>query len=252
MFCKPCRHFSEAGTEHRFNKIGFKDWKHEASRAHAAALAWTEGYKQSHQGLGSIVNQLNQDAMNRWIVQRNRDHLKSVIRLVLFCAKQNIPLHGHRENTEALNKDNFMELFKLLTEFLPDMAKRLDELPGNATLMSPDIQNEILEIATSLIIWKMKTELQEETGTYYTILADECKDLSKRELVPVCLRYIHKGLLMERAVGFVENGDMSASAISAKILDVLEPLQVDPALCVGFGFDGASVMSGHKGRVQVI
>lgn len=155
-----------------------------------------------------------------------------------------------RENKEALN--NFLELFKLLTEFLPDMATRLEELPANATFMSPDIQNEILEIAASLVIQKIRTELQEETSTYYTILADECKDLSKRELVAVCLRYIHKGLLKERAVGFVETGDMSANAISAKILDVLEPLQLDHALCVGFGFDGASVMSGHKGGVQVL
>ncbi|XP_034033315.1 zinc finger MYM-type protein 1-like [Thalassophryne amazonica] len=45
---------------------------------------------------------------------------------------------------------------------------------------------------------------------------------------------------------------MSAQGISAKILEIIEPLGLDPSLCVGFSFDGASVMSGHKGGVQVI
>ena len=58
------------------------------------------------------------------------------------------------------------------------------------------------------------------------------------------------GALRERAVGFVEMANMSAEAISAKILEVLEPLQLDPALC--FGFDAASVMSGIRGGVHVI
>ncbi|KAL7395745.1 hypothetical protein ABVT39_022378 [Epinephelus coioides] len=40
---------------------------------------------------------------------------------------------------------------------------------------------------------------------------------------------------------------MTAEAISAKILEVLEPLQLDPGLCIGFGFDGASVISGNRG-----
>lgn len=66
--------------------------------------------------------------------------------------------------------------------------------------------------------------MHDETDTYYAILADKCKDLSKKELVAVSIRYIHEGMLRESAVGFVETGDMSASAILAKILEVLEPL----------------------------
>uniref|UniRef100_A0A673LF96 TTF-type domain-containing protein n=1 Tax=Sinocyclocheilus rhinocerous TaxID=307959 RepID=A0A673LF96_9TELE len=261
VFCKPCRHFPEAATESRFIKNGFRDWKHlshccvkhEASRAHATALGRSEGYKASHKPeRGNIINQLHKDAVNSSFVERNREHIKVVIDLILFYAKQDIPLHGHRENEEALNKGNFLELFQLISSHHPEIKKRLDELPRNAKLTSPNIQNEMLEIAALLNLCKIKADLHDETDTYYAILADECKDLSKKELVAVCIRYIHKGQLKERAVGFVETGDMSTSAISAKILEVLEPLQLDPNLCVGFGFDGASVMSGKKGGVHVI
>lgn len=50
----------------------------------------------------------------------------------------------------------------------------------------------------------------------------------------------------------MDTSDLSTSGISEKILQVIEPLQLDPSLCVGFSFDGASVMSGNKGGVHVI
>ena len=48
-------------------------------------------------------------------------------------------------------------------------------------------------------------------------------------------------------MGFVEATDLSAQELSQKILEVLRPIELDPTLCVGFCFDGASVMSGHGG-----
>lgn len=61
---------------------------------------WAE-LKDSHQpGQGSIINQLNNDAINRSFVVRNREHIKVVTGLVLFCAKQDIPLRRHQENKE--------------------------------------------------------------------------------------------------------------------------------------------------------
>lgn len=47
---------------------------------------------------------------------------------------------------------------------------------------------------------------------------------------------------------FVATGNMSAAGISRKILEVIEPLQLDPSLCVGFSFDGAVVISGKDER----
>jgi len=199
---------------------------------------------------GTVLNQLFRD--DRTFVEKNREHVKVVIDIVMFCAKQGIALRGHRENEEALNSGNFLELFSLIAKHDPNVQNRLQEIPKNARLMSPEIQNELLECAASLLPRKIKSELHETPYTYYAIMADECKDISKRELVAVCVRYVHAGKVKERAVGFIETGDMSANGISSKILQIIEPLQLDPSLCVGFGFDGASVMSGNKGGVHLI
>lgn len=79
------------------------------------------------------------------------------------------------------------------------------------------------------------------------MLADE----DKPKLVPVCLRYINDGAITESAAGFVETADMIAEGISQRIHKVLKPLDLDPALCVGSCFDGASDTSGNRGGVHV-
>lgn len=53
-------------------------------------------------------------------------------------------------------------------------------------------------------------------------------------------------------MGFVATHDLISGAISNKILEILEPLQLDPELCVGFSVDSASLMAGSKGVVQEV
>lgn len=261
VYCKSCRHFPEQ-SDTKFTQDGFKDWKHlsqaclkhQDSKGHLHSQAKLAAYRQCHQpdSRGTVFDQLNKDKVNESFVERNRKHIKVVLDIVLFCAKQDISLRGHRESEEALNRGNFLELFRLLSNYDPEIQNRFDQLPKNATMMSSDIQNDLLESAASLLLRKIRAELHATPTTYYAIMADEYKDLSKKELVAVCIRYLHEGLLKERAIGFLDTCDMTAAAISEKILEVLAPLNLDPDLCVGFCFDGASVMSGAKGGVQSI
>ena len=74
--------------------------------------------------------------------------------LVLFCAKQ-IPLRGHPENADTLNKGNFLELLDLVSKYDPEIKSRLDELPKSGKLLHHAILNEILEIAASPLIKKI-------------------------------------------------------------------------------------------------
>ena len=50
-----------------------------------------------------MLNQMNGDA-NIDFIERNRAHVKVVIDIVLMCAKQDIPLRGHTETDEPINK----------------------------------------------------------------------------------------------------------------------------------------------------
>lgn len=259
VFCQMCRHFGERGREETFRE-GYKDWKHLAhacdkhqnSKGHRFSLEKFNNYKQtSSSERGTVLHQIHN--VEGDIIQRNRAHIKVILDVLLTCAKQEIPLRGNRENPddESTNVGNFLEMIKLLCRHSPEIQTRMETIPANAKMLSHDIQNELLDAAATLLLRRIKDEVKTE-GTYFAILADECKDISKKQLVAVCLRYVHKGTVRERVVGLVDTGDMTAASIARKIKDVLTPFELDPRLCVGFGFDGASVMSGHKGGVQAI
>lgn len=78
------------------------------------------------------MNQLNRDKVNASFVERNREHIKVVLDVVMFCAKQDIPLRRHTD-TDA-NKGNFLELFHMLSKYNPEIESRLDQLPKNANV----------------------------------------------------------------------------------------------------------------------
>ena len=69
-------------------------------------------------------------------------------------------------------------------------------------MLSPDIQNDLLASLTSVLLDHVKHEV--ENASCYAILADEVKDRSKKALLGASLRYIHKGNIRERAIGFIE------------------------------------------------
>lgn len=78
--------------------------KHQDSKGHLHSQAKLADYRHSQQpdGKGTVLDQLNRDEVNVSFVERNREYIKVVLDIVLFCAKQDIPLRGHRESEEAL------------------------------------------------------------------------------------------------------------------------------------------------------
>ena len=82
------------------------------------------------------------------------------------------------------------------------MYKGDQNLPGNANMLSPDIQNDLLASLTSVLLNHVKHEV--ENASCYAILADEVKDTSTKALLGASLRYILKGNIREKVIGFIE------------------------------------------------
>ena len=140
-------------------------------------------------------------------------------------------------------------MHKFITKYSPDIAKGYYR-NAKCKMLSPKIQYDILQTAAIALVQVIKIEILD---SHYSILADETRDSCSNELIAVCIRYPHRGDIREWAVGFVDgSSDLSAKGISNSILSILEQLELDPDKYVGFGFDGASVMSGNRGGVQAI
>ena len=86
----------------------------------------------------------------------------------------------------------------------------------------------------------------------YSILADETKDCSKREELPIVLQYVDLESVMihKQFLTYIEVKRMDAESLATYILDTLHQHGLDTCKIVSVGYDGASVTSGHCTGVQ--
>ena len=122
---------------------------------------------------------------SKTFIKRIGDYLKVVLDIVLFCARQDFPLCVHRENADAVNKGNFVDMFK----YDPRIPNCPEQLPRNWTLMSLNVQNEQLESA----------------GTGVALLILRCFIFAHDGISQEVMCISHIGLLL-KATLFIWNG----------------------------------------------
>lgn len=256
-FCFPCRFFSK--DKGPFSEKGFSDWNHAAgdgygftahdsSASHRfAVIAW-EKYKLDATTNSSVIDQLNRGHAE--MKNSNRLYLKTLTEIILFCGRQEIALRGDSEETGSLNRGNFLELVQLVANHDTDFARRLGQVSGNATYLSPQIQNEIV-LSISDVILDSICDRVTKSGCF-ALLADETKDASKTEQISIILRFVDcdRCLVEERFLGFVSAASCNAESLTKYLVETVDRSGLSMKQCVAQAYDGASVMSGACTGVQ--
>ena len=87
---------------------------------------------------------------------------------------------------------------------------------------------------------------------FFSLLADETKDVSKCEQLAIVLRYVdpEKASIHEHFLTYVEATSLDAESLTSYLLETLHYLKLDPTRIVSQGYDGASVMNGKCSGVQ--
>ena len=224
---------------------------------HSAAVAAMENYRAVKRGEILAINIKMSDTRNA-IINANRQKLLSIIKTVALCGKQTIALRGHRDDETcqetSWNRGNFQELLDFRIDS-GDMILRdhFETAPKNATYKSKTIQNQIIDCIGDSIKEKIIDEIKD--AGIFSILADETPDVSRKEQMPISLRYVDtKGIIQEKFIKFVEcDTGTSASAIADKIMTTISELGLDMTNVRGQGYDGASNMSGkNAGTAKLI
>ena len=132
--------------------------------------------------------------------KRNRDALVSITDTVLFLAKQNIPFRGDKDETGVVdsegkdpsnNDGNFRASLRMRIRSGDSvLIKHCESVPKNATMMSADIQNEIMEVVKTMVLERILTNVAK--AEFWTIIADDTTDRSKKELTAICIRYLQQ------------------------------------------------------------
>uniref|UniRef100_A0A1X7VWZ2 TTF-type domain-containing protein n=1 Tax=Amphimedon queenslandica TaxID=400682 RepID=A0A1X7VWZ2_AMPQE len=261
VYCFPCRFFGIAADQ-SLTRVGFSDWKHargksgtltghdtSCSKHHLAVLSWKE-YQSTVANNSSVAVQL--DRCRLQMIEENRLYVKIIFAAILFCCQQGIALRGHREVIDSddysVNVGNFRALMVLFSRSIDIVKQRMFNGPKNATWLAKDIQNSVI----SLLAESVSSMIREESrvARYYTIIADETKDVSKTEQLALVLRYVLDGKTHERFISFTKCEELDAEAIFTYIMTGLRDTGVDISNCISQCYDGASVMSGHLSGVR--
>ena len=115
-------------------------------------------------------------------------------------------------------------------------------------MLSPKIQRDITECFAKEVLGHVMKEIG---NGVFSLLVDECRDVSDKEQMAVVLRYLDKcGLIQEKFVGVVHVEETTASYLKSCIDLLFSQLGLNLEQVRGQGYDGASNMSGEFNGLQ--
>lgn len=274
-YCKYCIAFICSDTVGKGDnmKVGqlvsqpFKNWKyatqkfakHAGLTYHGKCTVAADNFKNVQSMITpSIASQINTQRQNQ--VLENRENLKPIIESIIFCGEQELALRGHEHDPEnygpiKLDKPKKKDgNFRALLRFRANsgdvqLKDHLTNCPKNASYHSPQMQNEIIDICAKLI--QRKIVKQANDSGAFSILADETLDVSGKEQLSLCVRFVDpENNIHEDFLTFLSITDTTAEAITSVILNQCESLGLNMNYVVGQGYDGVNTMSGQFNGVQ--
>ena len=155
-------------------------------------------------------------------VEDNRKFLKAIAKVTILCARQDIPLRGHNEGIDSVNKGNFKEILDILASESDHLRHRIEKSADNAKYTSNDTQNDLLKCASNIVLRYITNEVR--IAYQFAIIADETRDISKVEQLSICVRYVSRGdkVVNERFLGFTKLHELDANSLAEKIISELQ------------------------------
>ena len=188
LFCYTCGKAHQLGLlngvknpQAAFTTKGYSNWKdltaglsdHANSTMHEVAVNGLETLRK-----GDVASQINRgDIQGK---AKARLCLVEIFKAVRFLARQGLALRG-----DTSENSNFYQLCALSLE----TSGHSDWLHGGHDhYTSPDIQNEMVEMMASATLEEIRKGFT--SANFFAIIADECRDISLKEQVTVCLRSV--------------------------------------------------------------
>ena len=120
--------------------------------------------------------------------------------IILYLAKTNQALSGHRENAAAKNKGNFLESIYLLSKYDSILQRHITSTKKKERYFSKNIQNQFIKCLANHTLRENFDEIK--TLGVYSIHTYEAGDISKAEQMTLMLRYCLNGKVPERFICF--------------------------------------------------
>ena len=203
-YCVPCLLFAHAGSGYRstdpgvlvqspltqFSKALELLRKHSAKEYHKMAVVRADQFllvASSQQP--SIQQHISKARANQ--ISTNCKILASIIKTIVLCGRQCLPLRGHRDNLTDVetsvikNHGNFWALLNFRVEAGDEiLGDHLANAPRNATYTSV-IQNQLINILADQIQQNILSNIK--SAQWFTVISDQVTDRSNKEGIEYCV-----------------------------------------------------------------
>ncbi|KAE9542517.1 hypothetical protein AGLY_003378 [Aphis glycines] len=189
-------------------------------------------------------------------IQHDRKKIQPIIKTIILRGRQGIALRGHRDSglidlQHNTNDGNFRALLRFRVEADDkELTDHLQNAPRNASYLSADVQNEIIDVCFDIILKQVVNRVN--GARCFTVLADETTDIAGIEQFSLCARYLDttKMIMREDFLKFVPVSNVTGKGLATTLLTTLEEIGINVKYLRGQGYDGAASMSGQFNGVQ--
>lgn len=117
-----------------------------------------------------------------------------------------------------MRQGNFRAILKYRSKG-DEFSRNVLEGPGKRNkYISPTIQNEIIQSCNTIILRKIVNNINK--SKCFSVLADETTDISTKEQLTICVRYISENnMLKEDFLQFFEIESLTGEALANSILN---------------------------------
>jgi hypothetical protein len=250
-FCSTCKqaNYLRLLQNARFVKEAFIDkefsnWKHalerfgghEKSECHRTAVMKMAAITSGTHVLSNL-NKAKQDDM-----LKARSALLRILTSLTYLAKQGLAIRGKTDKSS-----NFHRLLLLLAADASDLNSWLARTQYK--WLSHEIQNELLLLLADDVLHSLLRQIEE--AKFFSIMADETMDCSRKEQLAVCFRYCDNSLeTHELFMGFYELAQQDATTLFNTVTDVLSRFNINISNCRGQCYDGAANVAGSVSGLQ--
>lgn len=260
VFCFCCKLFMKKNFI-SFSAQGFSDWNHLHIRIkqHEQNLVHIENFKTWKLFSLSLSSNKTIDSSLQIQMSKEIRHWNNVLHrlliLVQFLGSQNLAFRGSSNVLHTQNNGNFLKLVEAISKFdlvLADHLKRITDASTHTTYLSPNIQNELIDITAKSVQNKILKMV--DASKYYSIIVDSTPDASRVEQITLIIRFLHRENstfeIREHFLGFLEGNDKTGLGISETVLKKLNQLGLSINNCRGQGYDNGSNMKGKHSGMQ--
>jgi len=254
-YCFPCRVYgADSHYRESFVNRGFTSWSNILVRANdhaksdyhlSAACRWECAKQTAAKPATHVMNLLVKKRQEE--VAQNRSYMSVLLNCLDYLACQGLAFRGHDESETSSNRGNLLELLHRLKEYCPVVKKFLS---GKQHVMwtAPKIQNELLQLLAQDVTAQILDKVR--ASKYYSLIVDECQDLSNHSQVAIVLKYAtDKSVEVESFLGFFRTEKHDGQSLSELITGTLASLGLDIQNCVSQCYDGAAAMRGQYSGV---